>query len=66
MLRDRRLLYSAGYRAALLAAHADLDSLAGRFQRDYTALLQELEELRAEIAELRALVGVRNPHQRLN
>jgi prephenate dehydrogenase len=68
MLRNngRRLLYSAGYRDALRVAHADLDALSDRYMRDYTVLLQELEELRAEVAELRQLAGVRDPTARLN
>jgi hydrogenase maturation factor len=69
MRRDpysRRILYSAGYRAALIMAHADLDALAGTFERNYVALQQEVEELRREVAELRAIAGVRDPALPLN
>jgi hypothetical protein len=62
----RRLLYSAGYRDALIMARADLDALTDRFQRDYMALIQEVEELRREVAELRVLAGLRDPALPLN
>jgi prephenate dehydrogenase len=67
MLRNngRLVLYSAGYRDALRVATADLDALSNRFMHDYTVLLQELEALRAEVAELRTLAGLRDPSQPL-
>jgi len=64
MLRNtygRRVVYSAGYRAAMMMARADLFALSGRFQRDHLALQREVEELRREVAELRALAGLRDP-----
>jgi hypothetical protein len=66
MHNGRRLLYSAGYRDALTMARADLDALAGKFERDYTALIQEVEELRRQVAELRVLAGLRDPSRPLN
>jgi hypothetical protein len=57
MLRNsygRRLLYSVGYRDALL-----------KFERDYAALIDELEELRHQVRELRVLAGLRDPSQPL-
>jgi hypothetical protein len=69
MLRNsysRRLVYSAGYAAALTMARADLTALTGRFQRAHTALIQEVEELRREVAELRVLAGLRDPAAPLN
>jgi hypothetical protein len=68
MLRNnsRRLLYSAGYAAALTMARADLAALTASFQRNYTALIEEVEELRAEVAELRVLAGLRDPALPLN
>jgi hypothetical protein len=68
MLRNsysRRLVYSAGYAAALTMARADLYAFSNRFMRDYTALIREVEELRHKVAELRALAGVRDPAQPL-
>ena len=64
MLRnDRRLLfhplYVQGYRAALIMARADLHALNGSFQREMTELYREVEELRQEVARLRALAGLR-------
>ena len=59
-------MYSSGYVAALTVARADLAALAGTFQRDYVALRQEVEDLRAEISELRKLAGVRDPALPLN
>jgi hypothetical protein len=69
MLRNsngRKLLYSAGYAAALTMARADLHALSNRFMRDYAALIQEVEELRREVAELRVLAGLRDPAAPLN
>ena len=65
MHSGRRVLYSAGYQAALLMAYADLHALSGRFQRNYVASQQEVEELRREVAELRQLAGLRDPAQPL-
>jgi hypothetical protein len=61
----RRVLYSAGYQAALLMARADLHALNGSFQREMTELYREVEELRREIVELRALAGLRDPSRPL-
>jgi uncharacterized protein HemX len=61
----RRLLYSAGYAAALTMARGDLAALTASFQRDYTALIQEVEDLRRQVAELRVLAGMRDPAQPL-
>jgi phage shock protein A len=68
MLRNnsRRLLYSAGYAAALVMARADLATLAASFERNYTALIEEVEELRRQVAELRVLAGLRDPALPLN
>jgi len=68
MLRNngRRVLYSAGYAAALVKARADLFALRGGVERDYAALRQEVEELRREVAELRQLAGLRDPALPLN
>jgi phage shock protein A len=68
MLRNngRRLLYSAGYAAALVAARADLDALTNKFQRGYEELIEEVEKLRHQVRELRALAGLRDPTERLN
>ena len=63
---DGRRLYSAGYAAALMQARADLYAQHVSHVRDYLALQQEVEELRREVAELRALAGLRDPAQRLN
>jgi hypothetical protein len=57
--RDRPLLYSQGYAAALMMARSDLHAMSASHQRDYMALLQEVSTLRAEISELRKLAGVR-------
>jgi hypothetical protein len=69
MLRNsygRRVLYSAGYRDALLVATADLAALANKFQRDYEELIEEVAGLRRQVAELRVLAGVRDPALPLN
>jgi len=67
MLRNngRRVVYSAGYQAAMMLARADLHALAGTFQREMTELYREVEELRQEVARLRALAGLRDPSQPL-
>jgi len=53
MLRSgRRLVYAAGYRAAMAEAHRDLQKLAADLQA-------EANQLRAELAELRATVAAR-------
>jgi hypothetical protein len=57
----RKLLYSAGYRDAFVKAHADLAALTNKFQRDYEELIEEVEELRRQVRELRVLAGVRDP-----
>jgi hypothetical protein len=68
MRRDggRRVLYTQGYLAALTMARADLHAMSASFQRDYAALLEEVEVLRREIAQLRVLAGIRDPAQPLN
>ena len=67
MRRDsgRRLFYSAGYAAALMRARADLYAQHSSHLRDYAALQREVEELRRQVAELRALAGLRDPSQPL-
>jgi len=61
----RRLLYSSGYAAALMLARADLFALRGGVERDHAALRAEVTELRRQVAELRALAGLRDPSQPL-
>ena len=68
MRRDggRRLLYSSDYAAALMLARADLFALRGGVERDHAALRAEVTELRRQVAELRALAGLRDPTTPLN
>jgi hypothetical protein len=68
MLRNnsRRVLYSAGYAAALSMARADLAALTNKFQRGYEELIEEVEELRRQVRELRVLAGLRDPALPLN
>lgn len=63
---DRRVLYSAGYAAAMMRARADLCAQHASHVRDFGALQQQIEELRREVAELRALAVLRDPTTRLN
>jgi hypothetical protein len=69
MLRNsygRRVLYSAGYRDALTTARADLAALTNKFQRGYEELIEEVEELRRQVGELRVLACLRDPALPLN
>jgi len=66
MRRDgRKLIYTAGYAHALTKARADLRVMAFEHQREMAELNAQLMQLRREIDELRALVGVRDPSQPL-
>jgi hypothetical protein len=49
----------------MLLARADLFAMSVNHKRDYVALQQEVLALRREVAELRALAGVRDPRQLL-
>jgi hypothetical protein len=66
----RRILlspqYVAGFASAMATARTDLFTMSTSHQRDYAALRQEVETLRTELAQLRALAGVRDPTTRLN
>jgi len=57
----RRLVYSAGYAAALMLARADRAALMSTFARNYAVLNAEVEALRREVAELRERLGLRPP-----
>jgi hypothetical protein len=62
-MQRRRVLYPpsyvAGFAAALRQAHADLDEMAFRHQCKHADLMRELEQCRAELDELWALVLTR-------
>jgi hypothetical protein len=70
MLRSghRRLIrypYAEGYRAALLRARADLKLIEEDLRLEHAMQREEIEGLRAQIAELRQLAGLRDPAQPL-
>jgi hypothetical protein len=62
----RKLIYAAGYAHARTRAKADLRVMAFEHQRVMAELNTQLHQLRREVAELRALAGVRDPRQPLH